>query len=106
LKKKSKRKTEAAQTLFGSFNIQVFGKEKMKKEPVKEILVKILTRYDVFTIQEIRDASGEAFPELIAALNDEEDRYDFHVGERQGRAFEILPCFPKKGIAGLPNKSF
>ena len=106
MKKKSKRKTEAAATLFGSFNIQVFGKEKMKKEPVKEILVKILTRYDVFTIQEIRDASGEAFPELIAALNDEEDRYDFHVGERQGRAFEILPCFPKKGIAGLPNKSF
>ena len=63
----------------------------MKKEPVKEILVKILTRYDVFTIQEIRDASGEAFPELIAALNEEEDRYDFHVGERQGKACELLP---------------
>ncbi len=87
MKKKSKRKSQVAQTIFGSFNIQVFGKEKMKKEPVKEILVKILTRYDVFTIQEIRDASGEAFPELIAALNEEKDRFDFHVGERQGKVF-------------------
>ena len=69
----------------------------MKKEPVKEILVKILTRYDVFTIQEIRDASGEAFPELIAALNEEEDRYDFHVGERQGKVCEVLPHYSGAG---------
>lgn len=74
----------------------------MKKEPVKEILVKILTRYDVFTIQEIRDASGEAFPELIAALNEEKDRFDFHVGERQGKVFwNNAPIYRKKGISGL-----
>ena len=89
--KKKSRKSQNAQTLFGSFNIQVFGKEKMKKEPVKEILVKILARYDVFTIQEIRDASGEAFPELISALNEEEDKYDYHVGERQERVSKFFP---------------
>ena len=37
--------------LFGSFNIQVFGQAKYKKDIVKDNIVAILQRYDISTIQ-------------------------------------------------------
>ena len=37
--------------MFGSFNIQVFGQAKYKKDIVKDNIVSILQRYDISTIQ-------------------------------------------------------
>ena len=42
-----------APVLFGSFNIQVFGQAKYKKDIVKENIITILKRYDISTIQVI-----------------------------------------------------
>ena len=53
---------------------------------VKDQIVTILRRYDVSTIQEIRESAGTSFPALVADMNAQEDIYDFHVGERQGRS--------------------
>ena len=51
-----------------SFNIQVFGVSKMSKPDVVEILLKILDRYDMTFIQEIRDSSNTAFPDLVRVI--------------------------------------
>jgi len=45
--------------------------------------VTILRRYDISTIQEIREAAGVSFPALVGDMNAQEDIYDFHVGDRQ-----------------------
>jgi len=71
-------------TTFSSFNIQVFGQTKYAKTVVKDQIIEILRRYDISTIQEIRDSAETAFPNLVADMNAVEDIYDFHVGARQG----------------------
>ena len=43
-----------------SFNIQIFGKSKAKKQDVMKVLVDIISRYELVAIQEIRDKSGTA----------------------------------------------
>ena len=51
---------------------------------VKDHIVQILLRYDVCTVQEIRESSGASFPKLVADMNSiAGDIYDFHVGARQ-----------------------
>ena len=84
---------------FGSFNIQVFGQTKYKKDVVKDNIIKILQRYDISTIQvshywvlikpfknkEIRDSAETAFPNLVADMNAiSGDIYGHAVGARQG----------------------
>ena len=51
---------------------------------MKDHIVQILLRYDVSTVQEIRESSGASFPKLVADMNSiAGDIYDFHVGARQ-----------------------
>ncbi|GFN94763.1 deoxyribonuclease-1-like [Plakobranchus ocellatus] len=54
---------------IASFNIQVFGERKMDREKVASILMKILQRYDLILILEIRDSSETAFGELVEECN-------------------------------------
>ena len=42
---------------IASFNIQIFGQTKASKPEVMDILAKIIRRYDIVAIQEIRDAA-------------------------------------------------
>lgn len=74
--------------LLSSFNIQVFGDKKIQNPDITSILVKILSRYDLACIQEIRDADGDSFGKLVELLNREkpkESKYMGLVGERLGR---------------------
>jgi endonuclease/exonuclease/phosphatase family metal-dependent hydrolase len=71
---------------IGSFNIQVFGKTKMSHPLVVKTLVKILSRYDIVFVQEIRDASGEAIQKLVADLEQSTGKtYEITLSERLGR---------------------
>ncbi|XP_048582944.1 deoxyribonuclease-1 isoform X2 [Nematostella vectensis] len=75
---------------IGAFNVQVFGVRKMEVPGVAEILVKILLRYDIVLIQEIRDSSQTAMPTLLQRLNKEGGRasahtYDMTISARLGR---------------------
>ncbi|XP_052806744.1 deoxyribonuclease-1-like [Mya arenaria] len=54
---------------IGSFNIQVFGITKFSNKPVVDILVQILSRYDIVQILEIRDSHQTAFEGLRVELN-------------------------------------
>ena len=70
---------------LGAFNVQVFGKSKMRKDGVLENLVAILSRYDVVLFQEIRDSSGTAIAGLMDALNAATgNQYAIELSERLG----------------------
>jgi len=73
---------------FASFNIQIFGKRKMEQQDVVDILVKILIRYDLVLIQEIRDSEEKWTQELLNVLNaqcHEDDKYEMILSDRLGR---------------------
>lgn len=69
----------------GAFNIQVFGVSKADKPEVMAVLADIIRTYDVIAIQEIRDSSQTALPELVDLVNSDGSEYDYVVSERLGR---------------------
>ncbi|MBN94568.1 MAG: hypothetical protein CL928_10920 [Deltaproteobacteria bacterium] len=78
--------TEPELVSVGAFNVQVFGKSKMRKADVPEILGQMIARYDLLAFQEIRDASGQALEELAGILADQTgDAFEHVVSDRLGR---------------------
>lgn len=72
---------------IASFNIQIFGVSKMSKPDVVDVLVKILARYDMTMVMEIRDSSQESFPELVNQLKKYSGKnYEYVVSPRTGRS--------------------
>lgn len=70
---------------IASFNIQVFGNSKISKPMIKENLVKIITRYDIVFVQEIRASDDYAIKKLLNEINSKSDeKYDFIISERLG----------------------
>ena len=54
---------------IAAFNIQIFGRSKMAKTEVVQVLVDTISKFDLVLIQEIRDSSGEAIVELLDRVN-------------------------------------
>jgi deoxyribonuclease-1/deoxyribonuclease-1-like protein len=76
--------TDEADTIkIAAFNIQVFGRSKMDKPDVPNVLVRTISRYDLILVQEVRDSSGEAIQELFQLLNT--SKYSLLLSERLGR---------------------
>ncbi|XP_013419185.2 LOW QUALITY PROTEIN: deoxyribonuclease-1-like [Lingula anatina] len=72
---------------IAAFNVQIFGKTKMSKEEVVDILVQIVQRYDIILIQEIRDVSQESIYELLSLVNQQGGHsYSMELSERLGRS--------------------
>ncbi len=67
-----------------SFNIQVFGEEKSRKEPVMDLLARIVRNFDVVAIQEIRCRHQDLLPEFVQKTNANGARYDYALGPRLG----------------------
>ncbi len=71
---------------IAAFNIQAFGKSKMTKEGVPGILAKIIARYDLILVQEIRDSSQTAIYQLLNLVNQEnQGTYQLLLSARLGR---------------------
>ncbi len=68
-----------------SFNIQVFGQSKINKPDVMDILSRIIKRYDVVAIQEVRSKEQNVIPTLLSYVNDADTEYDYIISERLGR---------------------
>ena len=71
--------------IIANFNIQAFGKAKVRKTGVMVILAKTITQFDIVAIQEIRDASGMAIRELEHAVDSMGTDYKVVLGPRLGR---------------------
>lgn len=70
---------------IASFNLQVFGQTKANKPEVMDVLAKIIRRYDIVAVQEIRDSSQTALPRLMTVVNTPNNTYSVVVSERLGR---------------------
>lgn len=71
---------------IASFNIQIFGKSKASEPNVIKTLAKIVSRFDVVAIQEIREKTSTAVTTLDSALEALGEKYDYVIGPRLGRS--------------------
>jgi deoxyribonuclease-1-like protein len=71
--------------LISSFNIQVFGESKLAKPQVVEILARVVRKFDIVAIQEVRAKSDDIIPRFIKAVNADGSRYHYLIGPREGR---------------------
>lgn len=60
---------EGAALKIATFNVQIFGSKKMANTLVREILVKVILRYDIILIQEIRSKRDRPINLLFADVN-------------------------------------
>lgn len=82
----SPAQTTAGDTItIASFNIQVFGKTKASKEDIMDILSKIVRRYDLVAIQEVRNKDQTVIPKFVSLINSDGSSYDYIIGSRLGR---------------------
>lgn len=70
---------------IASFNIQVFGISKLKKQPVMDVLAKVVRRFDVVAIQELRAKDQTVVPRFVELVNADGSKYESVVGPRLGR---------------------
>jgi endonuclease/exonuclease/phosphatase family metal-dependent hydrolase len=71
--------------LICSFNIQVFGESKLAKPHVVEILARVVRKFDIVAIQEVRAKSDDIIPRFVQAVNADGSRYAHVIGPREGR---------------------
>ena len=69
----------------GSFNIQVFGQAKLENAKVVDLLAKIVRRFDVIAIQELRSKEQDVIPRFLEKVNADGSRFDYIIGPRIGR---------------------
>ena len=70
---------------IASFNIQVFGTSKLGKPKVMDVLAKVVRRFDVVAIQEVRSQDPSVVPRFVRLINAEGAHYDHVIGPRLGR---------------------
>jgi deoxyribonuclease-1-like protein len=68
-----------------SFNIQVFGESKIAKPQVVDVLAKVVRKFDIVAVQEVRAKSDSVIPQFLSAINADGSRYQFVIGPRLGR---------------------
>lgn len=66
---------------IASWNLQVFGQSKASNETLLSYYANKLDDYDLFIVQEIRDASGTAIKKLAEKL----PAYNYVISERAGK---------------------
>ncbi len=71
---------------IAAFNIQVFGRSKIDKPIVVDILARIVRNFDVVAIQEIRAKDQDILPLFVEAINAGGRQYDYVIGPRLGRS--------------------
>jgi len=70
---------------IAAFNIQVFGRSKMEKPHVVDMLARIVREFDIVAIQEIRSKDQDILPLFVESVNASGRQYDFVIGPRLGR---------------------
>ncbi|XP_058013615.1 deoxyribonuclease-1-like 2 isoform X3 [Ahaetulla prasina] len=92
----------AAALQISAFNIRSFGDSKLSDQSVSKIIVKILSRYDLVLVQEVRDADLSAVQELLERLNRaSKHSYNYVTSKSLGREnykemYLFLYSFPSR----------
>tara|TARA_Y100001954_G_C15826235_1_gene612355 strand:+ start:3276 stop:4229 length:954 start_codon:yes stop_codon:yes gene_type:complete len=85
---------------IAAFNTKTFGSKKIKNEKVFDYFVRLIKRYDVIFLQEIRNKNLSAVHKLYAALNKRPKEYDYRITRPLGRSSykEQYAYFYKKRV--------
>lgn len=75
----------AEKVKIATFNIQVFGQTKIRKVAVRDYLAKVVRRFDIVAIQEIKDVSQQTPDIFLTTLNVTGRHYALLLSERTGR---------------------
>jgi endonuclease/exonuclease/phosphatase family metal-dependent hydrolase len=78
-------KQEVGSIKIASFNIQTFGQTKISKPEIMDIISRIIKRYDVVAIQEVRSKEQNVIPTLLSYVNDANTSYDYIISQTLGR---------------------
>lgn len=70
---------------IGLFNGKVFGKTKMKNPYAANIIAKIVRRFDIMLLMEVRDISGQSLNTLLSLVNTGATQYQYVTSDRLGR---------------------
>ncbi|XP_037621647.1 deoxyribonuclease 1 like 4, tandem duplicate 1 [Sebastes umbrosus] len=72
---------------IAAFNIQKFGKNKVSDPDVLNVLIRVVSRYDIIVILEVVDISGESVKTFQDALNkaNRKHHYTLQISSRLGR---------------------
>ncbi|NP_001002674.1 deoxyribonuclease-1 isoform X1 [Danio rerio] len=73
--------------LIGAFNIKSFGNSKVSNATLLDIITKVVHRYDIILIQEVRDSDLSATSKLMDSVNGGSSpyQYDYIASEPLGR---------------------
>lgn len=73
---------------IASFNIQIFGDSKARKQPVMKLLGEVIRQFDVIAIQEIRTQNDYFIQEFLRNYVNQPGKtlYDARVSRRMGRS--------------------
>ena len=70
---------------IGSFNIQVFGVDKLSDQAVMSYLVDVVRKFDILAIQELRSTDDTIIPRFVQMINQGgQFQYGYVVGPREG----------------------
>jgi deoxyribonuclease-1-like protein len=76
---------DAASVRLATFNIQVFGRTKLDKPEVMQVLAETVRKFDLVAIQEVRSTTDDILPRFVELINSTGRHYDFVIGPRMGR---------------------
>ncbi len=76
---------EAPRVRLATFNLHLFGSNKIAKPMVMEAMAKICRQFEVIAIQEIHGNEQDLIPILIQKINQSGRRFDYLIGPRVGR---------------------
>ncbi|KAL3859378.1 hypothetical protein ACJMK2_009601 [Sinanodonta woodiana] len=73
---------------IGAFNMKVFGVSKARNPDVMDVLVKIILRYNIILLLEIKDSTGKAMKQLLQEVNSRAGNRPFtmKISEKLGRS--------------------
>jgi endonuclease/exonuclease/phosphatase family metal-dependent hydrolase len=103
------KEQQAGYIKIASFNIQIFGQSKIDNPEIMNILSRIIKRYDVVAIQEVRSTEQNVIPTLLNYVNDENTKYDYVISERLGRTGskeQYAFIYNTKTVSLIPNGSY
>ncbi len=77
---------------IASFNVSGWGDANRDRPAVTDMLVRLISQFDVIAIQDIRTRRDDLLPNLMIELNRGGRAFDFMIGPRVGRgeSFEQL----------------
>lgn len=92
---------------IAAFNTKTFGSKKIKNSKVLEQFVRLIRRYDIIFLQEIRNKNLVAVQRLLESLNRRSEEYEYRISKPLGRSSykEQYAYFYKKGFFEKVNAS-